>query len=250
MSQGREFRGDRAGRKREFDWYAMARERGLSYYEGLRLYGEAQLEASRHRDPERVLRAAYLAQLDRVRPRPQHRIGAGKITRVMLDEAGLSWPLPASHPGTVATTSYLLPRRPSMEAGSPGQHQADARQPSAQQAASYAAGEVGEAEEANMLERADVPAEIWDQGGRPSELSPETQAGRVDRSMITVFDDYLDELLRNARADNEAAAAAAMAEAAQQRSAPESAMGEAVEAAAETASAQLPCRFCLPVAWW
>ena len=204
MSQGREFRGDRAGRKREFDWYAMARERGLSYDQGLRLYGEAQLEASRHRDPERVLRAAYLAQLDRVRPRPKHRIGPGKITRVMLDEAGLSWPLPAAHAGTVATTSYLLPRRPSTAVGSPGQRQAEARQPSQQQAAPYAVTEV---DEADTLDLADVLREIRDRGDRASELSPEARAALHRGDSMRIFEDGLDALLGNVLADRGAEAA-------------------------------------------
>ncbi len=207
MSQGREFRGDRAGRKREFDWYAMARERGLSYDQALRLYGEAQLEASRHRDPERVLRAAYLAQLDRVRPRPKHRIGPGKITQVMLDEAGLSWPLPAAHPGTVATTSYLLPRRPSMAAGSPSQRQADARQPSTQQAEPYAVGEVDEVGGADTLDLADVLREIRDRGDRASKLSPEELAALQRGDSMRIFEDGWDAIMGNAPAGRGAKAA-------------------------------------------
>ena len=199
MSQGREFRGDRAGRKREFDWYAMARERGLSYDQALRLYGEAQLEASRHRDPERVLRSAYLAQLDRVRPRPQHRIGPGKITQVMLDEAGLSWPLPAAHAGAVATTSYLLPRRPSTAAGSPGQRQTDAHQPSAQRAAPYA---VGGANEPDTLDLADVLRDIRDRSDRASELSPEARAALQRGDSLRIFEDGWDAIMGNVPASS------------------------------------------------
>ncbi len=110
MSNGRNFRGEHDGRKTGFDWFALARERGLSYQEGLVLYGEAQRQAAAARDPERVLRSMYVALLDQIRPSRAAQPGPGKFTRVMLDEAGLTWPLPPAQTGTVALTSYLLPR--------------------------------------------------------------------------------------------------------------------------------------------
>ncbi len=167
MSSRRNFRGRHDGRKRTFDWYALARERGLTYEQGLRLYGEAQRQADAERDPERVVRGVYMALLDQVRPRTRGLPGPGKFTRVMLDEAGVSWPPPPAGIGKVALTSYLKPR-------------------------SASSGARGRA--ADRAPLPEPPAELF----APRNPAAQTSAPAYSDATLRIFDEQLDLLLKSA----------------------------------------------------
>lgn len=92
MSGERWFRGDRNDRETTFDWYALARERGLSYREALELFRKAVTQTSGR--PWQT-RAVYRGLLEQVHA--QKRTAPGKRTRVERDY-GSPAPWRASRP--------------------------------------------------------------------------------------------------------------------------------------------------------
>ncbi|ACY14783.1 eCIS core domain-containing protein [Haliangium ochraceum] len=85
MSREHWMRGGQDGREREFDWYGLARERGIPFREAQRLYDAAQqLLGSEGAKP---VRALFEALLEQARPAEGQTV-PGKVTRAMRSQRG------------------------------------------------------------------------------------------------------------------------------------------------------------------